>query len=613
MLCCCTKAVPVVETGTHLAVAERKADRSLGPKDQGANSAFPTSASEGWQSAASAQPSEDRALCVHSIASISNVSASGGPEQRSNPGQGSGASSARPNGYKRITTAPHLLPPIRRCSAPHERNQEGGRETFKVWTKVASFTGASARNLLAFGKSWRSRKPGDRGEAVDEAPLWPAKLSKVAPTNKMEATKRDAMQPLLVEQYRSNKERILEMSRSDAPVLYVIGQVSTAELEHYCVKHRGAIVLIQGLTGFNVVDLDSGGDLTETERSTVQKICDDNSCVLLNLTSHDCLKVGFNQLYELFDTSIPDCPQKEVLFTYRSSSFGSFAASVSRGKIKVTEEDGAATDGLIRSVDVTIGESVDKLRSFELQLYQDAMNLCKNDPDKQAIFRAVMEAVRRTDVTTPEDYLVARTQGFGVPNSFVEMRNKCAAEITQAAYQTGGVLNGCMTPVYDDWSVHQAMRILAGMEPLDKEEQSNVDRHLAFTGDCLKYIFGLLKTPSPYSVEIFDNISKSNHIVLHDIGSDTGPDDYPACVMLMALVKFKRGSTTLKLLSVGGEPKYRALRNSLMQHLVPSVEGVEILEGPFFKGISFPSPFVPVALVQTMENLESQTIPCLSI
>lgn len=89
------------------------------------------------------------------------------------------------------------------------------------------------------------------------------------------------------------------------------------------------------------------------------------------------LQVGFDRLYQLFESCVPEGFSKDVLYSYRASSFGSFAASVSRGKIKVTAEDGAATDGLIRSVDVSIGETVEKLRNFEVKLYRDAMALCK--------------------------------------------------------------------------------------------------------------------------------------------------------------------------------------------------------------------------------------------
>ena len=100
-------------------------------------------------------------------------------------------------------------------------------------------------------------------------------------------------------------------------------------------------------------------------------------------------------------------------------------------------------------------------------------------------------------------------------------------------------------------------------------------------------------------MQVLSSLPHRDHIVLHDVGSDTGPDDFPASALLMALTKF-RPETTTRLLAVGGEPKYRTLRTNLLRLLVPEVPGVSIEEAPFLNGVSFPSPFVPVALVQTM-------------
>ena len=197
----------------------------------------------------------------------------------------------------------------------------------------------------------------------------------------LQEMKKRQTQARLCEQYALARMRLEDKLQEEGPggtVMYVIGQVSLAELEHYCRNNQGSVVFVQGLAGFNVVDLSAEGELVEAEREDVERICDATRCLLLNLTASDCAKVGFDRVQQLFDSSLPDGKSKDVLNSYRASSFGSFAASASRGRIKVTAEDGSATDGLIRSVDTTIGESVEKLRNFEMQLYKDAIPYCRS-------------------------------------------------------------------------------------------------------------------------------------------------------------------------------------------------------------------------------------------
>ena len=100
-----------------------------------------------------------------------------------------------------------------------------------------------------------------------------------------------------------------------------------------------------------------------------------------------------------------------------------------------------------------------------------------------------MAAVEANVSNSPEDYLTQRTQGFGDPEAFNEMRNFCSAEITSAAYMSGGVLDGCVTPVYDDWTIHQALRMLAGMHPLDMDNSDDLELHLRFSSDCMKFLY----------------------------------------------------------------------------------------------------------------------------
>eukprot|EP00951_Prasinocladus_malaysianus_P030338 scaffold285108_cov39-Prasinocladus_malaysianus.AAC.1 len=80
-----------------------------------------------------------------------------------------------------------------------------------------------------------------------------------------------------------------DLRKSSAPSVYVIGQVSLGELESYCVKFPGCMLFVQGLSGFNVVELKNGA-LQEAQRSQVEKICGKHGCTLFNLTANDCVK-----------------------------------------------------------------------------------------------------------------------------------------------------------------------------------------------------------------------------------------------------------------------------------------------------------------------------------
>jgi hypothetical protein len=188
-------------------------------------------------------------------------------------------------------------------------------------------------------------------------------------------------------QYTCSISKLRVALASEQPVLYIVGQVSLGELIHYCKEYPGCILFVQGLPGFNVVEMLENGQLQEATREQVLEVCRENKCLLFSLTAAECIKVGFDQLQSLFATCIPNGHSKAVLNAYRASSFGSFAASTSRGKVKVI--DGAATDGLIRSVDVSIGETVERLRAFEVKMYVDAMKLCEDDGEKQDIFQEV--------------------------------------------------------------------------------------------------------------------------------------------------------------------------------------------------------------------------------
>lgn len=129
---------------------------------------------------------------------------------------------------------------------------------------------------------------------------------------------------------------------------------------------------------------------------------------------------------------------------------------------------------------------------------------CRDDAQKQSIFQHVLGAVEINSSETPEDYLTERTKGFGVPEAFIQMRNNCSPEITAAAYLPGGVLDGCVTPVYDDWTIHQALRILAGMQPLDKESNKMVELHLTLLSECIKFVFAIDESPGDYCSEVLE-------------------------------------------------------------------------------------------------------------
>jgi len=405
----------------------------------------------------------------------------------------------------------------------------------------------------------------------------------------------------IMNQFTCNAPHLRGALASEAPALYIIGQVSLGELTHWCRTNPGCVLFVQGLPGFNVVEMLENGQLQEATREQVMEVCQKHRCLLFNLIAADCIKVGFDELQALFETCIPSGHSRDVLSAYRASSFGSFAASMSRGKIKVI--DGAATDGLIRSVDVSIGETVERVRAFEVKMYVDAMELCEEDLEKSEIFQEVLDAVIADDSDTPEVYLTRRVEGFGVPEAFTRLRERCASEITTAAYSPGGVLAGCQTPVYDDWTIHQALRILAGTVPLDKDNEANIKDHLAFITACMKFVYGTAPVLAPYAAQLFSSIKKRQHIVLHDVGSDTGPDDFPACAMLMAMAKHN-ASGQVRLLAVGGEVKYRAMRTRLLENLIPEVPHVELACAPFLPDLSIPSPFVPTALVTTCEGLD---------
>uniref|UniRef100_A0A061RV57 Uncharacterized protein n=1 Tax=Tetraselmis sp. GSL018 TaxID=582737 RepID=A0A061RV57_9CHLO len=388
--------------------------------------------------------------------------------------------------------------------------------------------------------------------------------------------------------------------------------MSRQELERCVMGHPGSIVFVQALPGFNVVELSEKGELQETTWQAMERFCRRHGCLLLSLAASDCVKVGFTQLAHLLDTSMPHGTAKEVLDTYRACSFGSFATSLSRGKVRVAPQDGSATDGLIRSVDATIGQSVERLRKFELQLYRDALRFCEDDPGKQAVLKRAIEMVQGAKSQTPGDYLTDRASGFGEEPVFTQLRDTCSAEITAAANAPNGVLTGCVTPMYDDWTVHQALRVLARLDPLPVSSAKSISEHLAFVADCMQYMYGMKDAPDEYAAEIFRKVTKSEHIVFHDVGSDTGPDDFPACAVLAAMAKFKSaagGSPKLNLLAVGGEGSYRQMRSSaLIRCLIPHADGVELGEAPYIAGISIKSPFVPVALVQTVARYCGQPL-----
>lgn len=136
-------------------------------------------------------------------------------------------------------------------------------------------------------------------------------------------------------QYTCSISALRSALKSSSPVLYIIGQVSLGELTHWCKANPGCILFVQGLPGFNVVEMLDNGQLQEATREQVLEVCKEHRCLLFNLTAVDCIKVGFDELQTLFDECIPKGRGKEVLNAYRASSFGSFAASMSRGKIKV--------------------------------------------------------------------------------------------------------------------------------------------------------------------------------------------------------------------------------------------------------------------------------------
>ena len=120
-----------------------------------------------------------------------------------------------------------------------------------------------------------------------------------------------------------------------------------------------------------------------------------------------------------------------------------------------------------------------------------------------------MAAVETSESHSPEDYLTQRTRGFGDPEAFNEMRNWCSAEITSAAYKAGGVLDGCVTPVYDDWTVHQALRIMARMQPLEMDNDSDLELHLSFVSDCMKFLY-LNLSLGEYAIQVCSFLSLSN-------------------------------------------------------------------------------------------------------
>lgn len=103
-----------------------------------------------------------------------------------------------------------------------------------------------------------------------------------------------------------NRERLKDMKQDDAPAVYVIGQVSLQELQSYFQEYRGSIFFVQGLSGFNVVDLSCDGQLIEASRNAALKLCEKCDCLLLNLTAKDCIKARSSH-DQLFVNSFRPC------------------------------------------------------------------------------------------------------------------------------------------------------------------------------------------------------------------------------------------------------------------------------------------------------------------
>jgi hypothetical protein len=361
-----------------------------------------------------------------------------------------------------------------------------------------------------------------------------------------------------IDVFQSPDGVLLLKSTTKRRALYVIGQISLLELSNFLSRHEGSILFVQGLPGFNVVKpnieaKDTGGSsYIDVERDEVEEMCKAYKCTLFNFPAEECIRINLSEMNLIMENIIPNFIEgKKGLFRYREKSLGSFFGSTFRGK--VVSKSGLCSDGFLRYIGVETSD-VGFLKQLDINILKQAIacSKCRGVEDNSCLM-AVIACVEKDESNTAEEYLQNRSRGFSSQELFHEMVVSYSNDLTRSILSLAACDSEASSdlvlpmslpwevPAYDDFTIHQSLRILSGLQPLTLNCK---DIHLQFVKDCFSIVYSangdFMSKISEYTSCLLNQVNgQYSHIVFHDIGSDPLPDDFPAIVLLVALNKVR--------------------------------------------------------------------------